>query len=88
MSAVSTESRLRLRAPIPRVVVRDLSHQTELAARVARSAHRHEGHGVIVERERDELDTDEHACTCHCVECDPDTYRDMESEILAGQRDW
>jgi hypothetical protein len=78
MSAVSTESRL------PRAG-RDLSHQTELAARVARSAHRH---GGPVERDRDERDADEHRCTCRCVECDPDTYRDLESEMLAGQRDW
>lgn len=95
-AAVSTESRLRLRVKNPRVAP-DLSRRTELAARIARSAHRHGGqggHGVASERERErererEADeTDEHGRTCRCIDCDPDTYRDMEAEMLAGQRDW
>lgn len=97
-AAVSTGSRLSLRAPTPRVT-RDLSHHTELAARIARSASRHGGHGIAFERERDrerdrerETDesdeSDEHGRACRCLDCDPDTYRDMEAEMLAGQRDW
>ena len=97
-AAVSTESRLRLRVKNPRVAP-DLSRRTELAARIARSAHRHGGqggHGVASERERarerererEADETDEHGRTCRCIDCDPDTYRDMEAEMLAGQRDW
>jgi hypothetical protein len=91
MTAVSTESRSRVRvariAGNPRLI-RDLSHQAELSARIARSAHRHGGRSLGVEREIGEQETDECGCSGRCVECDPDTYRDMEAELLAGRRDW
>jgi hypothetical protein len=36
---------------------------------------------------REALDAPEslHGDRCRCVDCDPDTYREMEAELLAGR---
>ena len=84
MTAVSTESRPRVRAARavriegkPRLA---LPLQTGLAQRVTR--------GLLIESELGEQETDDCGCSGRCVECDPDTYRDLEAELLAGRRDW